>query len=84
MYKIVENQRITNGTKVVEQVYQYMVGIRLRKNALHYVREIMQNDYREKEYATETIKDGIFCYKSKKDSEGNRVITEIEITIEKA
>lgn len=84
MYKIIENQKVTNGTKVCEQAFQYMLGIRLRKNALHYVREIMQNDYREKGYATEPIVGGIFCYKSIKDPKGNRIITEIEVKVEKA
>lgn len=84
MYKIIEHQTVTNGTTVSNRECEHMLGIRLRKNALHYVREIMQNDYRKEGFATETIVGGIFCYKSEKTSKGNRVTTEIRIEIKKA
>ena len=57
---------------------------RLRKNALHYVLDIVQSDYREAGYATEARVGGIFCYKSEKTAQGDRKVTEIIIKVEKA
>lgn len=57
---------------------------RLRRNALHYLREIVQNEYREKGFATEEIVGGIYGYKSEKIEEGGRKIIEITIKVEKA
>lgn len=56
---------------------------RLRRNALHYLFEIVQNDYREKGYATEERVGSLHCYKSEKTNEHNRKINEIVIKVEK-
>lgn len=56
---------------------------RLRRNAIHYLREIIQSDYRENGYATEVRVGGIFCYKSKLTEKGEREIKEVLIKVEK-
>ena len=56
---------------------------RLRKNALHFLREIIQIEYREEGFATEEIKGGINCYNSEKIKNGGRKIIEITIKVEK-
>ena len=57
---------------------------RLRRNALHFLREIVQSEYREEDFGTEEIKDGINCYKSEKIENEGRKIIEITIKVEKA
>jgi hypothetical protein len=72
-----------NGVRYVVK-YGKIDEFRLRKNALHYVLEIMQNEYREEGYATEPRVGGIYCYKNEKTANGDREITEIIIKVEKA
>lgn len=89
MYKLVTYYRETKTEyksgldEVVEREYHNGNEFRLRKNALHYLREIVQSDYREQGYATEEKVGGIFCYKSEKITTG-RKIEEITIKVEKA
>lgn len=88
MYRLVYYTRITN-VELGEQepkVYNKKENgaeFRLRKNALHYVREIAQNMYREWGYATELITGGLCCYKSIKESRNKRII-DITVKVEKA
>lgn len=56
---------------------------RLRKNALHYLYDIVQSEYRKMGYATEKRIGSLYCYKSIKTDEGNRKIIEILIKVEK-
>lgn len=56
---------------------------RLRKNALHYLREIVQTEYRKEDFGTEEIVGGINCYKSEKIENEGRKIIEITIKVEK-
>ena len=56
---------------------------RLRRNALHYLFDIVQNEYRERGYATEVRVGSLYCYKSDKTDKGNRKIIEILIKVEK-
>ena len=56
---------------------------RLRKNALHYLYDIVQSEYRERGYATEKRVGSLYCYKSMKTDKGNREIIEILIKVEK-
>lgn len=56
---------------------------RLRRNALHYLFDIVQNEYRERGYATEVRVDSLYCYKSDKTDDENRKIIEILIKVEK-
>lgn len=58
-------------------------SFRLRRNALHYLFDIVQNDYREKGYATEARVGALYCYKSEKTDGGVREIKEIVIKVEK-
>ena len=56
---------------------------RLRRNALHYLFNIVQNEYRKRGYSTEIGVGSLYCYKSDKTDEGNRKIIEILIKVEK-
>ena len=56
---------------------------RLRKNALHYLYDIVQNEYREKGYTIEERKGSLHCYKSIETPEEDRRTIEIVIKVEK-
>lgn len=83
MYQIVYYYKETEGRKVVEREY-HSDKFRLRRNALHYVLDVVQNDYREDGYGTEPRVGGIFCYKSEKTDKGDRKVIEVHIKVEKA
>lgn len=73
-----------NGNK--EQKFEYTgMGeiFRLRRNALHYLFEIVQSEYRERGYATEVRTGSLYCYKSDKNTQGNRKVIELLIKVEK-
>lgn len=82
MYQLVMYQKETTGSEVIEREY-HNEKFRLRKNALHYLFDIIQSEYRENGYGTEQIVGGISCYKSEKTENGDRKITEIIIKAEK-
>ena len=82
MYQLVYYYKETTGSEVIEKKY-HSCEFRLRRNALHYLLEIIQSEYREKEYGTEQIKGGISCYKSEKIENGGRKIIEVTIKVEK-
>lgn len=66
MYKIVYSRKETDGIQSVEEVHAFPHQFRLKRNAVHYVREIIQNIYREEGYATELIAKGrLSCLKQK-------------------
>ena len=86
MYKLNYYSRITEGSSNKEQEYEYLgmnEFFRLRKNALHYLYEIVQSEYRNQGYATEVGVGCLHCYKSKKTAEGKREVTELLIKVEK-
>lgn len=86
MYKLNYYSKITNSLTSKEKDYEYIgtgESFRLRRNALHYLFEIVQNEYREMEYATEVRVGSIYCYKSEKTANGDRKVTEILIKVEK-
>ena len=83
MYQLVYYYRETTGSKVIEKEYRNKFEFRLRRNALHYLLEIIRSEYRENGYGTEQIVGGINCYKSEKTDSGERKITEIIIKAEK-
>lgn len=83
MYQLVYYHRETTGSEVIEREY-HNEEFRLRRNALHYLIEIVQSDYREEGYGTEQIVGGINCYKSEKTDDGKRKIIEVTIKVEKA
>lgn len=69
-----------------EQKFEYIgmgESFRLRRNALHYLFDIVQNEYRENGYATEVRVGSLYCYKSEKTAEGDRRVIEILIKVEK-
>jgi hypothetical protein len=83
MYTLIYYVTETKGTEVIEREYHYSDEYRLRRNALHYLREIVQNDYREEGYATSLLAGGLYCIKSEKTDKGERKTTEIRIKVEK-
>lgn len=81
MYQLVYYYRETTGNEVIEREYQSN-EFRLRRNALHYLLEIVQCEYREEGFGTEQIVGGINCYKSEKTENGRKII-EVKIKVEK-
>ena len=82
MYQIVYYYKETIGNKVKEEVVEGN-EFRLRRNALHFVLDIEQSDYRDNAWGTEPIVGGINCYKSEKLENGDRKIMEVRIKVEK-
>ena len=86
MYKLNYYTKLTEGLASKEQSFEYTrtgETFRLRRNALHYLIDIVQNEYRAMDYATEERVGSLYCYKSVKTAEGNRKIIEILIKVEK-
>lgn len=83
MYRIIYYYKETVGKTIKEQIMEG-AEFKLRRNALHYILDVIQKDYREEGYGTEPIVGGINCYKSEKTEEGERKIIEERIVAEKA
>lgn len=86
MYKLNYYSKSIADNANKEEKFEYKgegETFRLRKNALHYLFEIVQSEYREHGYATEKRVGSLHCYKSEKTAEGNRKIIEILIKVEK-
>lgn len=87
MYQIVYYSRITENLDAKGQEFKRQENdnekFRLRRTALHYICECLEDFYRHLGYATERIVGGINCYKSEKTDNGNRKITEIRVKVEK-
>lgn len=86
MYKLNYYGRSIADNADKEQKFKYSgsgESFRLRRTALHYLFDIVQNEYREEGYATEVRTGSLYCYKSNKTDEGNRKIIEILIKVEK-
>lgn len=86
MYKLNYYSKLTEGLSSKEQKYEYNgegETFRLRRNALHYLFDIVQSEYISMGYATEKRVGSLYCYKSEKTAEGDRRITEILIKVEK-
>ena len=85
MYQLVYYYRETVDNRRNEfKKYNGGYSFRLKRNALHYLREIVQSEYREEGFGTEEIVGGINCYKSEKIENGGRKIIEMTIKVEKA
>ena len=82
MYTLIYYVKRTENEKVYENKYTGE-EFRLKKNALHFLREISKECYIENEYAVEDVKNGLNCYKSKKNAKGVRETIETRIRIEK-
>ena len=86
MYKLNYYVRNTENLSSKEQNYEYLgIGefFRLRRNALHYLFDIVQNEYRANGYTTEVRAGSLYNYKSEKTAQGERKVTEILIKVEK-
>ena len=86
MYKLNYYSKQTESLPGKEQNYEYLgMGefFRLRRNAKHYLFDIVQNEYKEMGFATEVRVGSLYCYKSEKTAQGDRKVTEILIKIEK-
>ena len=82
MYTLVYNVRTTEREKVYENEYP-SEEFRLKRNALHFLREISKECYIENGYSVEDVKGGLNCYRSKKNAEGVRETIETRVRIEK-
>lgn len=82
MYTIVYYVKRTVSKKVYEDKYP-CEEFRLKKSALHFLREISKECYIESGYTVEDVKDGLNCYKSKNNAEGVRETIETRVRIEK-
>ena len=82
MYTLVYYVKRTESEKICENKYTGE-EFRLKKNALHFLREISKECYIENGYAVEDVKSGLNCYKSKKNAKGIRETIETRIRIEK-
>lgn len=86
MYKLNYYSKLTTGLASKEQKFEYTgtgETFRLRRNAVHYLFDIVQNEYKAMEYATEKRVGSLYCYKSEKTAEGDRKVIEILIKVEK-
>ena len=86
MYKLNNYARTITNNADKEQDFEYLgmtEFFRLKKNALHYLFDIIQNEYRNQGWATEVRVGSLYCYKSKITAEGKREVTEILIKVEK-
>lgn len=85
MYKLVYNYKETVEGKVIAEK-EYLSGnpFRLKRNAVHYLLDIIQSEYREDGYGTEQITGGaIYCYKSELLADKRRKTIECTICIKK-
>lgn len=86
MYKLNYYSKQTEGFSSKEQNYEYLgtgMSFRLRRDAIHYLFDIVQDVYREKGFATEVRVGSIYCYKSEKTAQGDQKVTEMLIKVEK-
>lgn len=82
MYTLVYYVETTENEKVYENVY-YGEEFRLKRNALHFLREVSKEFYIENDYIIEDVKNGLNCYRSRKNTEGVRETIKTRIRIEK-
>lgn len=82
MYTLVYYVRRTENEKVYENKYPGE-EFRLKRNALHFLRGISKEGYIENGYSVEDVKNGLNCYKSKKNDKGVGETIETRVRIEK-
>ena len=82
MYQLVYYVKRTESEKVYENKYPGE-EFRLKKNALRFLREISKECYIENGYIVEDVKNGLNCYKSRKNTGGVRETIETRTRIEK-
>lgn len=86
MYKLnyYSKSIVDNANK--EQKFEYNIEgetFRLRRNALHYLFDTVQSEYKKRGYTTEERAGSLHCYKSIKTDESNRKTIEVLIKVEK-
>lgn len=88
MYKLVYYIKKTDSLSAKEQEFKRYESdsekFRLRRTAIHYVMDIIKQEYSSEGYGTEVRVGGIYCYKSERTAQGDRKITEIMVKVEKA
>ena len=82
MYTLVYYVRRTESEEVYENNYPGE-DFRLKKNALRFLREIQKECYIENGYIVEDVKNGLNCYKSKRNAKGLKETIEMRIRIER-
>ena len=82
MYTLVYYVRRTENEKVYENEY-HGEEFRLKREALHFLREITKECYIENKHVIEDVKNGLNCYKSIKNAKGVRETIDTRIRIEK-
>lgn len=82
MYTLVYYVRKTEGNEVFENEYQGE-EFRLKRDALHFLRKISRECYVESSYTVEDVKNGLNCYKSRKNNKGERETIEMHVRVEK-
>ena len=82
MYTLVYYVRRTESEEVYEKEYSGE-DFRLKRNALHFLRETSKKCYIENGYSVEDVKGGLNCYKSERNAKGVRETIETRIRIER-
>ena len=82
MYTLVYYVKRTENETVYENKYPGE-EFRLKKNALHFLRGTSKECYIDNDYIVEDVKNGLNCYKSKKNAKGVRETFETRVRIEK-
>lgn len=85
MYKLVYNYKETVENKVlVDLNYFFGDTFRLKRFAVHYLLDIVQNEYREEGYGTEQVTgSAIYCYKSEFTEDKKRKTIQWVICVKK-
>lgn len=83
MYKVVYYYKEMIVGKSVEEKIIEGAEFKLRRNALHYVLDIVRSDLMAEGYGTAPIVGGINCYKSERIEKGSRKMIEIRVKVEK-
>lgn len=69
MYKLNYYEKSIAGNASEIEKFEYVdtgESFRLRRNALHYLFDIVQSEYRENGYTTEVRVGSLYCYKREK------------------
>nr|DAV13974.1 MAG TPA: hypothetical protein [Microviridae sp.] len=82
MYTLIYYVRKTKSEKVYENKY-LGEDFRLKKDALRFLREISKECYIENGYTIEEVKNGMNCYRNRKDARGKSETIETRVRIER-
>lgn len=82
MYTLVYYVKRTENEKIYENKYPGE-EFRLKRNALRFLRDISKECYIENGYTVEDVKNGLNCYRSRKNAKEVRETIETRVRIEK-